>query len=133
MSTQAIANVLSTRLKDLNIPTYFENQKQFSPPANAVYLIEALLPAQNSAVSLAYSGSTQHRGVYQVSVMAPRDQYKAVGLSTAETVRAQFARGTLLAGDGVKVRIIQASNNSSRMNGDRWMIPITITYEAFTT
>lgn len=133
MSTQAIANALATRLKAMNVPTHFENAPEFTPPANQVFFVEHLLPVDNTAVGLAFADSIRHRGVYRVMVMAPRDKYKAAGLQAADSVRAQFSRGTQLAGTNVNVLIKQASLRPPVMMGDRWAIPVSIDYEAFTT
>lgn len=128
----SIANALSLHLAALDSPTpviQFEN----APPVNApagVFYVEAFLPAETIPVGLADDSSDDNNGLYQVTVMAPRDQFKAAGNNAAEAVIAHFRRAVLTNGDA-RVKIHRAYRSSAFLSGDRWAIPVTIGYRSF--
>jgi len=119
--------------------TAFENAP-FTPTHGTLYLQEAYLPADTTPVGMEYGSSEDHRGIYQVSVMAPRDEYKAAAYAAVDAVALQFARGTELTRDDITVRVERVSasapiygttNGQADEGGDRFFIPVSIYWRAF--
>lgn len=130
MSLTKIGAALSTQLATLDLPTAWENSR-FKPTAGQVYLAESLIAGNTIAVGFANQASDEYGGIYQVLVYSPVDASKGIGRSTADTVAAAFVRGDRLVYDDVTVTILSTSQSAAFMSGDRWVIPVSVTYRAF--
>lgn len=130
MNNAKIAAALATQLDTLNLPTHWENSN-FTPPAGQVYLSESLLQGTTIPIGIAAGSSDELGGIYQVLVYAPMDAGKGAGRTTADTVAAAFQRGARLVYDGYTVTIQNVSQAAAFQSGDRWVIPVSIAYRAF--
>jgi hypothetical protein len=130
MINSKISAALATQLDTLDLPTHWENSK-FTPVAGQIYLSESLLTGDTIPVGVASAASDEFGGVYQVLVYAPMDANKGPARSTADNVAAAFQRGDRLSYDGVTVTIQRTTQNPSFVSGDRWVIPVSVTYRAF--
>lgn len=130
MINSKISAALATQLDTLGLPTHWENAK-FIPPAGNIYLSETLLSGDTIPVGVASAASDEFGGVYQVLVYAPADANKGAARSTADDVAAAFQRGDRLVYDGVTVTIQRTTQNPAFMSGERFVIPVSITYRAF--
>lgn len=128
MSEATVAAALAARLSTLGIPTQYENAP-FTPTAGQTYLAEAFLPAERQAVGLAKTDAIV--GIYQVSVMAPKDGTKGPGYTAAKLVSALFPRGLRIERDGVTVTVMQVSQTSPMPMADRWMVPVRVEFKAY--
>lgn len=129
MSNQTIAAALASRLSLLNLPTQYENSA-FTPTAGAVYLSEAILPSTTLAVGLATTAADEYSGIYQVTVHAPKGGTKGPGMAAAKAVQDHFPRGLELLRDGIKVTVLRCSQAPGFVDGDRWLVPVSIDYRA---
>lgn len=127
MSESTVAAALAARLATLGIPTQYENAA-FVPIAGQTYLAESFLPAERQAVGLSQTDAIV--GVYQVSVMAPKDGTKGPGYTTAKLVSALFPRGLRIVRDGVTVTVMQSSQAPAISMADRWMVPVSVEFRA---
>jgi hypothetical protein len=130
VSNYKINAALSQRLQAMGESTAYENAPH-TPTDGTLYLEENFLPVTSDNIGLANDSSVDHSGIYQVTVHAPSDAYKAVGFQKADAVAAQFARGTTMTYDGVTVRSEDVRQSPALQNGNRWSIPISIEYRAF--
>jgi hypothetical protein len=130
MSHSKIGAALSSKLATLNLPTAWENSR-FKPTAGQVYLAESLIAGNTVAVGVAAQASDEFGGIYQVLVYSPADAGKGIGRATADTVAGAFVRGARLAYDGLTVTILSTSQAPAFMSGDRWVVPVSVTYRAF--
>ena len=130
MINSKISAALATQLNTLGLPTHWENAK-FIPPAGEIYLSESLLSGDTIAVGVSSAASDEFGGVYQVLVYAPADANKGPARATADDVAAAFQRGDRLVYDGVTVTIQRTTQNPAFMSGDRFVIPVSVTYRAF--
>lgn len=139
MSHKIVNAALASRLKTMGLPTHFENA-QFTPVSGTLYLSEAYLPADTDSVGVAFDSSREFRGIYQVSVMAPRDAAKGAGLTVAQQVQDHFDRRTFLDASGAKVSMTspakvvhceRVDQFSALLSGDRWMIPVRVRFRGF--
>jgi hypothetical protein len=94
-------------------------------------LSETLLSGDTIPVGIANAASDEFGGVYQVLVYAPADANKGPARLVADDVAAAFQRGDRLVYDGVTVTIQRTTQNPAFMSGDRFVIPVSITYRAF--
>lgn len=129
MSNQTIAAALASRLAALALPTQYENSA-FTPVAGVVYLSEALLPSTTVAVGVSTTSSDEFSGIYQVTVHAPKGGTKGPGMAAAKAIQDQFPRGLELVRDGIKVTVLRSSQAPGFIDGDRWLIPVSIDYRA---
>lgn len=125
-----ISAALGTQLETLGYPTHYENSK-FSPPAGVIYLSESLLTGDTIPVGVSSAASDEFGGVYQVLVYAPLDNNKGPARAAADAVSAGFQRGDRLTYDGLTVTIQRTTQNPPFVSGDRFVIPVSITYRAF--
>lgn len=130
MSLIKIGAALSTKLATLNLPTAWENSR-FKPTAGQVYLAESLIAGDTIAVGFAIQAADEYGGIYQVLVYAPADAGKGIARSTADTVAAAFVRGDRLAYEGVTVTIQSTTQGAGFMSGDRFVVPVSISYRSF--
>ena len=129
MSNAAIRAALATQLNTLGIPSAWENDK-FKPTAGQVYLDEKLLPNQTLSVGISSNSSDNFGGIYQVLVYAPAGGGKGPAVAAAEQVVGAFPKGASLTYSGVTVRVLRASQNPSLIDGERYVIPVSINYRA---
>lgn len=129
MSNANIRAALATRLNTLGLPTAWENSN-FKPTAGQVYLAETLLPNETLSIGVSSTSADNFGGIYQVLVHAPAGAGKGAAVSAAEQVAAAFPKGASLTYDGVTVRVLRVSQAPSLMNGERYVIPVSVTYRA---
>lgn len=130
MSTANIRAALATRLNTLGLPTAWENSN-FKPTAGQVYVAEALLPNETLSVGVSSTSADNFGGIYQVLVYAPAGATKGAAVAVAEQVVGAFPKGASLTYSGVTVRVLRVSQAPSLMSGDRYVIPVSVTYRAF--
>lgn len=128
MIHRKIAAALADKLSTLALPTQYENSK-FSPVAGQVYIAEKFLPGDTLAVGLAQTDD--YGGIYQVTIMAPKDGGKGAALGTAQSVGNAFPRGLRMIREGVQVTILQTSQGPSFDVGDRYAIPVSVRWRAY--
>lgn len=129
MSNASIRAALATRLNTLGIPTAWENSN-FTPTAGQVYLTEALLPNETLSIGVSSASSDDFGGIYQVLVNAPAGRGKGAAVAAAEQVVGAFVKGASLTYSGVTVRILRSSQNPALIDGERYVIPVSINYRA---
>jgi hypothetical protein len=129
MSHRKINAALSVQISGTSYSVAYENAS-FTPPAG-LYVMEAYLPAKTAHVGMATGSTDDYKGIYQVTVMAPKDGYKLEGYTAADSIAATFSRGTVLTYDGVTVRVEEASIAPPLPDGDRFAIPVTIEWRSF--
>lgn len=130
MINTKISAALASQLDTLDYPTHWENSK-FKPLPGVIYLSESLLTGDTVPVGVSSAASDEFGGVYQVLVYAPMDANKGPARAAADEVAAAFQRGDRLTYDGVTVTIQRTTQNPPFVSGDRWVIPISVTYRAF--
>ena len=129
MSNASIRAALATQLNTLGIPTAWENSN-FTPPTGQVYLTEALLPNETLSIGVSSASSDDFGGIYQVLVNAPAGRGKGAAVAAAEQVVGAFAKGASLTYSGVTVRVLRSSQNPAIIDGERYVIPVSINYRA---
>ena len=132
MSHRKISAALSTHLSTMvGIPSVAWENAPFEPVSGAIYLAESYLPATTAPVGIADDSSDQFVGVYQVSVFARSDMYKLDAHTLADSVIEHFARGSTVLYEGQAVRIESSSIAPSQLDGDRFIIPVSINWRSF--
>jgi len=131
MSIQLIRKALEKRLGSMTpaLATAFENVA-FTPAAGTPYQRVNLLPAtpDNATLGDAYY---RENGLFQVTLLYPQLAGPAAAEARAEAVRAHFKRGTSITESGVTTLITRTPSIAPALiDGDRYVIPITITYQA---
>lgn len=128
MSELKLRAALSAQLATLGLPTQYENAK-FTPTAGVTYLVEQVIPASNTS-GIANSDSSRLTGIYQVTVMAPRETTKGEALAKAALIGAAFKRGMILSRDGQLVQVQRCEYGPTFIVGDRYALPVSVYYFA---
>jgi len=142
MSNEVINRLLAVHLSQLELPTAYINAP--FEPTEAPYLAESYLPATQAPVGMENGSTDEFTGIYQVTVSAPRKEYKLKGFELADLVSRHFVRGTKLRAsilpdwfeyftdkNFVAVRIERVEQNPGFIVGSRWNIPLSIQYRSF--
>lgn len=122
LSTKKAAEI---RLATLSIPTAYENA-EFTPVANQAYLMLQFViqPPDNPVV-----GDKYYRERIQMQVFVCDILNKGTGssITTAESIRALFAKGTAITQDGYRIQILSTpSIKGSTKASDRLVTPVFI-------
>lgn len=131
MSIQKIRAALETRLGTLTpaLSTAYENTA-FTPVANTPYQRVTLLPAtpDNEVLGCDYY---REIGIFQVSLYYPVNGGPAAAQARAQLLRTHFKRSTTLTNGGVNTVIAATPAVATAfIEGDRYVIPISIRYRA---
>ena len=95
----------------------------------ANYLRPTFLPAAVEQASLGDTGKDLYNGLYQVDVFFR----KGTGRSTIpDEIGDHFKRGTILTYNGISLRVLAVSIESSSTEDNYHVVPVTINWEVFT-
>ncbi len=134
----AIESALLNRLVALTfspaVPVALPNVAMTPPVAgpNVYWLRGTFLPADSFALSVAYSGTNQHYGLFQIDVFYGQGSGELAPGRIATSVLQWFKRGTRLTKDGFTVEVTKTPYRRTIIKDDPWvMIPVLIPYLAF--
>lgn len=103
----------------------------FTPPAGP-YLRVDFIPNRTDNIGLANDASARHQGILQVMAIHPVGQGVIKATNTGGFVTAHFAKGTILYGSGVKLKIYaKPSVGSPIIEPDKINVPVTILWRSF--
>jgi hypothetical protein len=126
---------LNARLSGLTLtpahPIAWEN-KSFPPPTSNRWLAAFLIPATVQHRTLSDAGFVEHRGIYQISVFGPLEAGAAPQEEIAGAIKSHFKRGTRIYQGAARIEITSAIVNQGFKDGNRWQIPVTVNFRAFT-
>jgi len=106
----------------------------FEPTDGETYFDAQVYQNKTETRAVTMAGADHYKGFLQVAVMYPLSLGAGIIAPTeiAGDVITHFARGTVLTGDIITVRIIERGWVSPAMtDGDRIRVPVTIPYECF--
>jgi hypothetical protein len=134
----AIESALLNRLNALTlspaVPVSLPNITFVPPTAgqSVAWLRATFLPAATTELSVDYTGSNQHYGIFQVDVFYGQGGGELAPARIAAAVIQWFKRGTKLTKDGFKVEVTRAPRRGSLLRDDPWqMLPVSIPYVAY--
>lgn len=134
MSATAFADIsaaLDARLNTMSsLPPVAWPNTGYTPIVGTLYLRPHVLPNDTTQASAGASGLDRHEGIYQVDVLAQAGRGKLEATQMADTVANHFARGTTLSYNGVNVRTGPTSRTTGDIDGDRFIINVSIPYFA---
>jgi hypothetical protein len=110
------------------IQTASENTP-FVPTTGTPFQQLFLLPA--TPANLEIGPAYVEQGIFQINGFWPKDRGPAAATAWAEQVRAAFPFGATLTSGGVTVHIINTTEiGPARPDGDRFMVPVKIRWDA---
>lgn len=125
-----ILKLLLARLRDLSLPETLEigwANNKFTPPAGT-YLKADILWNFNVNRFVAHDSSTERRGIFQVTVVAPADSGLEGPHNVAGAVASHFGRGTI-PGHDIKIHIAEEPSLAPPIQqSDRIRIPVSIRF-----
>lgn len=103
----------------------------FTPPAGA-YLRADFIPNRTENLGLANEASARHQGILQVMAIYPANGGVIKPTNTAGLVASHFAKGTILYGSGVKLKVYaKPSVGAPMIEPDKVNVPVTVLYRSF--
>jgi len=131
MSHRNIRIALESRLAAMSPSVAIAGENtNYLPVPGTPYQRSNLLPAtpNNPIVGPQFY---RELGIYQVSLCYPLNNGPSAAETRAELVRTQFKRGTTLTNGGYTITIDQTPTIASGfVDGDRWVVPVSIPYWA---
>ncbi|MBB3234441.1 phage tail terminator-like protein [Phyllobacterium endophyticum] len=98
----------------------------------APYLRADFIPNRTDNLGLANDASARHQGILQVMTIYPVGQGVIKPTNTAGLIGAHFAKGTILYGSGVSVKVYaKPSVGAPIIEPDKISVPVTILYRSF--
>ena len=131
MSTLKIQQALETRLATMSpaLDTAAENMN-YTPTTGTPYQQLTMVPGEPDNSSIG-QGHYIEVGVFMVTLCYPKNTGSSACRTRAEAIRTLFKRGTTMTIDGIRVIVYRTPKVSKGyVDGDRFCIPVTITYEA---
>lgn len=125
-----IAGALRARLNSLTSrpPVAWENIN-YTPSSTTLFLRPTMIPAPTTQASLGDDGKDLHEGIFQVDVFIPDNQGRT---TWPDAIADHFKRGTVLTQNSVDVRIRNVSIGVGAKDANFYIVPVSITYQAFT-
>lgn len=129
-----IAELLFARLTSLvlspALPVSYQGLP-FTPPTGP-YLRADFIPNRTDNLGLANDASARHQGILQIMVIYPVGQGVVKPTNVAGLVASHFAKGTILYGSGVKVKVYaKPSVGAPMIEPDKVSVPVTVLYRSF--
>ena len=129
-----ISAALDGKLNDMaGLPSVAWENKAFKPTKGTLYIRPTLLPGDTVGATVGSAGTDEHVGIYQVDVMGDSGKGKNAAMVMADKIADQFKPVTELTYSGTVVRCVSVSRGAAKIDDDRYMIPVTVTYLSFTT
>lgn len=131
MSTLKIQQALETRLATMSpaLATVAENV-DYTPTTGTPYQRLTMVTGEPDNSSIGQRHYIEV-GVFMVTLCYPKNTGANACRTRAESVRTLFKRGTTLTIDGIRIIVPRTPKVSTGyVDGDRFCIPVTITYEA---
>ena len=118
---------LDSHLNTLNVaPVAWPNIK-YEP--TTTYLRPSFLPTDTIQAGMGSTGLDVTNIVYQIDVVTP----KGSGRTTmTDDVANHFKRGTIIAYNGVKLRVVSVSIASALLDGAWYFVPVTVNLQTYT-
>lgn len=108
--------------------TAYENVP-YTPVAGTPYQAAYFMPSVDNPTM--GDGFYRIMGIFQVSLFYPLNKGSGTAATQAELIKTAFKRGTSLTSGAVTVKIDKTPDISQgRVEGDRWHIPIRISFYA---
>ena len=122
LSTKKAAEI---RLATLGIPTAYENA-EFTPVANQAY-IRVQFDIRNPSDPTLGDGYYREQIQLQVFVCDVLNKGTASAITTAESIRTLFKKGTFLLQDGYRISVLETPMiKGSIKTSDRLVVPVMI-------
>ena len=102
----------------------------YKPIKGTLYLKVDNLPSAVEQAGLGNNGLDEYRGIYQVTVFAPAGQGRGIADAKADAIADHFKRGTVLVYNGLSVRLGNVSRNAGFIDGDRFVVAVSVNYYA---
>lgn len=135
MSMAAIRAAFRTKLLTISgLPPVAWQNRTFTPPNQAIWLKESLLPATSALTSfggLGVDGLLQETGIYQITVYAPVGTETKVADDWASLLAATFKPGVTVSHSGQDVRCESAVIAPPVQETSWFGVPVSIRYRLF--
>lgn len=129
--SQAIQSALCEQLKAANLGLAIAwPWVTFNPVADTAYIaVHPLMRSKIQHVSVSFSGSNVQRGIFQVDTVIPDSQGEAPALALTDQIAAQFAIGTNLVANGIRLQIDNVPQSAAPVTDAPWVrYPVSIPY-----
>lgn len=130
-----ISSALDSKLNEFSIANdvavAWEN-KDFEPKTNVLYLRATQIPSNTDQIGMSANGLDEHKGVYQVDILAPSGEGKGSAYMVSDQVADLFKRGSILVYNNTRVRIRTVTKEKGFRDEGRFIVPVVIYYQSLT-
>lgn len=125
----SVSKALLDHLKTISgLPALAQENAKFTPTVGTPYLREQDYSGMTQAPTLAADGFQRKDGLYRVGVFVPKGNGKFNALAYCDLIIAGFARGTVLAHAGQKVRIEKSDREQGFIDGECFQCGVVVHY-----
>jgi hypothetical protein len=134
MSKQAaILEALTEHLKTFpsspSIPIVESPEQDYKPVLDQEYLIAQPFLDETQTLYVG-AGRKVYAGIFQVTVVYPRNSGILLAIELSDRVVDHFAKGTIIDGDGVRVKINRQPSQATPTPDGAWLrVPVSIVYQ----
>lgn len=129
MTNTDASAILAIQLATLGLPTASENAK-FTPTAGQLYVTEVVIGDSSLHRAVAGGPRNNRQGIYQVTVMAPKDGTRTPARKAADQIEAAFVAGWRGQRNGTTVAVNEVRVANPIIMGDRYAIPVSVYFTA---
>ena len=97
--------------------------------AGPLYLTQMILPAEGM-VGMAASASEVFRGLYQITINAPKDEGKAAYVAEVDRIRAHFSHASEVVEGSLRVKFTKIMVSTSSTNENFFRVRVSVRYSA---
>ena len=126
--TALIDHLKLASISSPDIPIVESAETSYKPTIGQEYLSATWLPAPTNTRAVG-DGRFQYNGILQVTVVYPRLSDVTLATGIADKVVDHFKKGTIIDGDGVRVKINRQPSQATPAPDGAWLrVPVSIVY-----
>lgn len=130
---EAIEAALVAKVQDLGFSPEIDVVKNiedsYTPTIGREYIEVRWFPAPTNTPFVG-KGRKQRTGILQVTAVVPRAEGLSFGLAITDQIIAHFEKGTIIDGNGVRIKIPVEPSQASPAGDGAWLrLPVSINYQ----
>lgn len=104
-------------------------EDSYQPTIGREYLLAQIMINETETFPVS-NGTYRYTGIFQVTVVYPRNAGILLAIDLADEVVDHFEKGTIIDGDGVRVKINRQPSQATPIGDDVWLrLPVSIPYQ----
>lgn len=114
-----------------NTPAFPVSSENAQSDQTGTHYRATFIPAETENIDIAYSGSQDLTGIFQVLISIPLNKGKSDAITAESELLSKFTRGTGLNYNSQHAEVVKTYMSGGFQNDQWWIIPCTIEYQGF--